>query len=205
MIGRIRGTLLTKQPPELLVEVAGVGYELQAPMSTFYQLPEIGTEVILFTHFNVREDAHQLFAFARASERALFRRLIKISGVGPKLALTLLSGMSPDQFIQCVIHQDAASLVRIPGVGKRTAERLLVEMKASITLLQDGSEQLSLPAQTQDISQQARHDAISALIALGYKPQQASRSVNEVYQETLTREELIKAALKAMTGEVVYA
>ena len=129
MIGRIRGTLVEKLPPEVLIDVSGVGYDIQMPMTSLYQLPELGQEVVVYTHFVVREDAQLLFGFADRQERALFRELIKANGVGPKMALTIMSGMSAAQFVQVVNNADVASLVRLPGVGKKTAERLLVEMK----------------------------------------------------------------------------
>ena len=129
MIGRIRGILLEKQPPEVLIEASGVGYEVQMPMTSFYQLPDVGQEAVVYIHFVVREDAQLLFGFADKQERALFRELIKVNGVGPKLALTILSGMSAAQFIQCVSHDDVSGLVKLPGVGKKTAERLVVEMR----------------------------------------------------------------------------
>ena len=129
MIGRIRGTVAQKQPPDILVEVGGVGYELQVPMTTLFQLPELGSEVSLLTHFVVREDAQLLYGFIDERDRGLFRQLIKVSGVGPKLALTILSGMDADSFTRCVHREDVAALVALPGVGKKTAERLLVEMR----------------------------------------------------------------------------
>src|SRR6056297_2410673 len=129
MIGRLRGVIVTRQPPEILVDVAGVGYELQVPMSTFFRLPAVGEEVSLVTHFVVREDAQLLYGFADERDRVLFRSLIRVSGVGPKLALTLLSGMDADSFVRCVQRDDLASLVALPGVGRKTAERLLVEMR----------------------------------------------------------------------------
>jgi holliday junction DNA helicase RuvA len=198
MIGRIRGTLLEKQAPELLVDVNGVGYEIQAPMTTIYKVPAIGGQVELYTHLIVREDAHLLYGFASLQERALFRALIKVNGVGPKLALTILSGMDVEAFVRCVRDNDAAGLVRLPGVGKKTAERLLVEMRDRLRdwhvdglAVSGGSAQL--PARAND------HllDAESALIALGYKPQEATRMVAAVNKEPLTTsEELIRMALK---------
>jgi holliday junction DNA helicase RuvA len=198
MIGRIRGTLLEKQAPELLVDVNGVGYEIQAPMTTIYKVPAIGGQVELYTHLIVREDAHLLYGFASLQERALFRALIKVNGVGPKLALTILSGMDVEAFVRCVRDNDAAGLVRLPGVGKKTAERLLVEMRDRLRdwhvdglAVSGGSAQL--PARAND------HllDAESALIALGYKPQEATRMVAAVNKEpATTSEELIRMALK---------
>ena len=129
MIGRLRGTLLEKQPPEILIEVSGVGYEVNMPMTCFYKLPKEGEEAIVYTHFVVRDDAQLLFGFNNKTERALFRELLKANGVGPKLGLAILSGMSAEQFVACVHNEDATSLVKLPGVGKKTAERLVLEMK----------------------------------------------------------------------------
>ncbi len=198
MIGQIRGTLLEKQAPELLVDVAGVGYEIQAPMTTFYQLPAPGENVVLHTHLIVREDAHLLFGFASREERSLFRALIKVNGVGPKLALAILSGMDVDAFVRCVRDNDTNALVRLPGVGKKTAERLLVEMRDRLrdwhvdgVIVAEGSAQL--PHAKDNLL-----EAESALIALGYKPQEAARMVAAVKIEGASSEELIRAALKSM-------
>jgi Holliday junction DNA helicase RuvA len=198
MIGRIRGKLIEKQAPEILVDVSGVGYEIQAPMTTIYQLPALGENVELFTHLVVREDAHLLFGFASQQDRALFRSLIKVNGVGPKLALTILSGMDVNDFVRCVRDSDTAGLVRLPGVGKKTAERLLIEMRDRLRdwhvdggAVADGS--MQLPARGNDYLLEAE----SALIALGYKPQEATRMIAGVKSEAVTTsEELIRAALK---------
>jgi Holliday junction DNA helicase RuvA len=197
MIGRLHGTLLEKQPPQLLLDVGGVGYEVSAPMTTFYELPETGSQVTLHTHLAVREDAHVLYGFLREQDRLLFRTLIKVSGVGPKLALAILSGMSADEFAGCVQSGDAAALTRLPGVGKKTAERLVIEMKdrlkdwQGVTLTTETAEVGAAPASA------ALKDAISALVSLGYKPQEASRMVSQVEGEGLASEELIRLALKA--------
>jgi holliday junction DNA helicase RuvA len=199
MIGRIRGKLLEKLAPELLVDVNGVGYEIQAPMTTIYQLPALGETVELFTHLVVREDAHLLFGFASLRDRALFRALIKVNGVGPKLALTILSGMDAQDFVRCVRDNDGAGLVRLPGVGKKTAERLLIEMRDRLRdwpidglAVSEGTAQLPMRGNDQ------LFDAESALISLGYKPQEATRMVAAVNKKdaTLSSEELIRAALK---------
>ncbi len=198
MIGRLRGTLAQKQPPLLLVDVNGIGYEVEAPMSTFYQLPALGETVVLHTHLVVREDAHLLFGFASESERRLFRTLIKVNGVGAKLALTILSGISADEFARSVQDNDTAALVRLPGVGKKTAERLIVEMRDRLA---DWEGPAVLPgvapaqAAVTPAADEVR-DAISALIALGYKPPEASRLVSKVETEGLSSEEIIRAALK---------
>jgi len=198
MIGRLRGTLAQKQPPQLLVDVGGVGYEVEAPMSTFYQLPALGETVVLHTHLVVREDAHLLFGFASESERRLFRTLIKVNGVGAKLALTILSGISADEFARCVQDNDTAALVRLPGVGKKTAERLIVEMRDRLT---DWEGEVVLPGAAPAESSAApvrdeTRDAISALVSLGYKPPEASRLVSKVETEGLSSEEIIRAALR---------
>lgn len=205
MIGRIRGLIIDKQPPEILIEAGGIGYEVQLPMTSFYQLPETGQEATVYTHFVVREDAQLLFGFADRQERALFRELIKANGVGPKLALTILSGMSASQFMQCVSHEDVTSLVKLPGVGKKTAERLVVEMRDKLQKLlasQTSSDAASVAPQpienTLITVNDAKEEAVSALQALGYKPAQASKAVNAVYQEDLSSEELIREALRSM-------
>ncbi|MCX4028730.1 Holliday junction branch migration protein RuvA [Endozoicomonas sp. SM1973] len=199
MIGRIKGVLLEKQPPHLLIDVQGVAYEVDAPMTTFYQLPETGQTVVLYTHFVVREDAQQLYGFAAKQERELFRVLIKVNGVGPKLALTILSGMSSDSFVRTVQDNDVASLVKLPGVGKKTAERLLVEMRDKLTSWLPIDADLTVNI-TQQITSPESHldDAISALVALGYKPQQATKAIKALPDQQLPSEELIRQALKAM-------
>lgn len=199
MIGRIRGVLLEKQAPELLVDVNGVGYEIQAPMTTIYQLPAPGEMVELFTHLIVREDAHLLYGFASGRDRTLFRALIKVNGVGPKLALTILSGMDVDEFVRRVRDNDAAGLVRLPGVGKKTAERLLVEMRDRLGDWQvDGLAVAGGAAQLPAAGNSHLLDAESALIALGYKPQEAARMIAAVDKDSVTTsEELIRLALKS--------
>ncbi len=196
MIGQLRGTLLEKQPPQLLLDVNGVGYEIDAPMSTFYRLPEIGQTVTLLTHFVVREDAHHLYGFFSQEERSLFRTLLKVNGVGPRLALTILSSVNPDEFAHCVVNNDTASLVRLPGVGKKTAERLIIEMRDKL-----GAWQPQTPIELKTgIDRGARNqtiqDAVSALISLGYKPQEASRAVSKVDDGVLSSENIIRKALK---------
>lgn len=191
MIGRLQGILLNKKPPQLLINVNGIGYEVEAPMSTFYYLPDVNQEVVLYTHFVVREDAQALYGFYSESERQLFRYLIKISGVGPKLALTLLSGISPDDFVRCVMQEDATSLTRLPGVGKKTAERLLVEMRDKLKDWQLNDEHEQKPA----MASKASDEAVTALIALGYKPTEASKLISRVAKTSMTVEDMIKAAL----------
>lgn len=198
MIGRLRGIIAEKQPPWLLLEVHGVGYELEAPMSTFYQLPETGQPVLLHTHLVVREDAHLLFGFATEDERRLFRTLIKVNGVGARMALAILSGISADDFARCVQDGDTASLVRLPGIGKKTAERLIVEMRDR--LADWGNQPSHVPltpsGPTTPPLEDAVRDALSALIALGYKPPEASRLIAKVETDGLGSEAIIRAALK---------
>ena len=198
MIGRIKGKLLSKQPPQLLVDVHGVGYELEAPMSTFYQLPVVGEEVVLHTHMVVREDAQLLYAFASIGERQLFRDLIRINGVGPKLGLTILSGISASDFVRAVQEGDAAALTGLPGVGKKTAERLIVELRDKLgegfVPAGDGSA-AAAPASPANRPNPVS-DAVSALTALGYKAQEASRMVRAVDAAGLETEAIIRAALQ---------
>ncbi len=198
MIGRLKGTLLEKQAPRLLLDVNGVCYEIDAPMTTFYELPAVGSAVILHTHFVVREDAQLLYGFLRESDRSLFRTLIKISGVGPKLALAILSGMSADEFVGCVQGGDSAALTRVPGVGKKTAERLVVEMRDRVKDWQGVSLSPDAVSTAGEPAADALKDAISALVALGYKPQEASRMVNAVESEGLASEDVIRLALRAV-------
>ncbi|MDX1453946.1 MAG: Holliday junction branch migration protein RuvA [Gammaproteobacteria bacterium] len=192
MIGFLRGTLLLKQPPLLLVDVQGVGYEVEAPMSTFYELPDTGNEITLQTHLVVRDDAHLLFGFATSGERALFRELIKVSGVGARVALTILSGASVDQFSRAVHEGDAASLTRLPGIGKKTAERLIIEMRDK---LDKGSFEASIGSS--GAAPQPVDEAMDALVALGYKPAEAQRMLKAVAADDLGSEELIRLALQA--------
>lgn len=197
MIGQIRGIILEKQPPQLILEVQGIGYEVDAPMNTFYQLPDVGTEVTLFTHFIVREDAHLLFGFYTRDERALFRTLLKVNGVGPRLALTILSSIAAEEFVQCVLNNDAASLVRLPGVGKKTAERLIIEMRDKLAdwCQSPVASDFSL-TKTNPTRHQILQDAISALISLGYKNQEANRMVTKIDDGAANSEELIRKALR---------
>jgi len=200
MIGRIRGILVEKTAPELLVDVQGVGYEIDAPLSTFFHLPEIGQEVTLHTHLNVREDAHTLYGFYSFAERKLFRLLIKVSGIGAKLALTILSGATVEEFTLQVQQQDIKALTKIPGIGKKTAERLLIEMRDKIdSLMLEPT--LTGVTGTDDLIVRAAdsvQEAISALVALGYKPPEASQLVQKIDGRTdLSSEELIRKALQS--------
>ncbi|NOI66508.1 Holliday junction branch migration protein RuvA [Vibrio sp. 99-8-1] len=205
MIGRLRGNLIEKQPPELLIEVSGIGYEVQMPMSCFYELPEIGEEAIVYTHFVVREDAQLLYGFNTTKERALFREVIKANGVGPKLGLAILSGMNAAQFVSCVEREDISTLIKLPGVGKKTAERLVVEMKDRLKgwgagdLFTPATDAAPVDSSPQDVvSHNAEDEAVSALIALGYKPQQASKVVSQVIKADMSSEAVIREALKSM-------
>lgn len=202
MIGRIRGVLIEKSPAQALVECSGLGYEVDIPFTTFFHLPDSGEEITLHTHFVVREDAQSLFGFSARIERDLFRLLIKVNGVGPKLALAILSGLDANQFIQCVEAKDVNSLVKLPGVGKKTAERLLIEMADRIGQLEGqfavATEAGSKGALAPVAADSAVEEAESALIALGYKPQEASKVVSKVAEDGMSREDLIRQALKSM-------
>ena len=195
MIGRLRGVLLEKKPPQLLLDVQGVCYEIEAPMSTFYVLPEAGADLVIHTHLIVREDAHLLFGFASLDERRLFRALIKVNGVGAKLALTILSGIESAEFAQCIQLGDVDRLVRLPGIGKKTAERLIVEMRDRLKDWESGPAPLAA-RENAGLARSAEADAISALINLGYKPQEASRMVQAVAAETMSSEAIIREALR---------
>jgi len=199
MIGRIQGKIIGKQPPQLLIDVQGVGYEIDAPMSTFYQLPNLGELVTLHTHLVVREDAQLLYGFASLSERGLFRTLIKINGVGAKLALTILSGMNSNEFVGCVQNNDAAALVRLPGVGKKTAERLIIELRDKLKDLVPsagnvlgGTDMLTSVTASSPLA-----DAVSALVSLGYKEAEASRMVRGIDSKGLSAEDVIRLSLQA--------
>jgi Holliday junction DNA helicase RuvA len=200
MISRLNGILLEKKPPYLLLDVGGVGYEVQASMQTFSQLPEIGTPTLLHTHFIVREDAQLLFGFAHQHERSLFRALLKVNGIGPKSALAILSSMETDKFVHCITEKNAAALQSLPGIGKKTAERL-IEMQDRLADWQthDGEmgELFGEPQGNKKVK--AEQDAVSALISLGFKPQEASRAITKVFAEHLSSEELIRLALKGVT------
>lgn len=208
MIGRLRGTLIEKIAPEILIECQGVGYEVTMPMTSIYALPELGQEATICTHFVVREDAQLLYGFTNNIERKLFRLLIKVNGVGPKLGLAVLSSMSADQFVSCVSHDDLSTIVKIPGVGKKTAERLLIEMRdklkdwqlsatASLEVQAPGT--IEVPLHSIDaMPNNAKGDAINALVSLGYSQVQADKAVKSVFQAESSSEDLIRDALKSM-------
>jgi len=197
MIGSLRGRIAAKSPPQLTVEVGGLGYELEAPLSTFFHLPAVGEEVRLLTHLVVREDAHVLYAFATEEERRLFRSLIKVSGVGPKIALALLSGISVSSFAECVQRQDVAALTRVPGVGRKTAERLIVEMRDRLAAPQTAAG----GGAATDPGASAESEAYGALVALGYRPSEAARLLKTVGPGTHSTEELIRRALQGAARE----
>ena len=191
MIGSLRGRISSKTPPQLTVEVGGVGYDLEAPMSTFFHLPAVGQDVRLLTHFVVREDAQLLFGFATDEERRLFRSLLKVSGIGPKIALALLSGMSVEAFAMCVQNQDVAALVKVPGIGRKTAERMIVELRDKLSASDStpGTSRVPLGASPEA-------EAFGALVALGYKPAEATRLLKAAGPGTHTTEEWIRRALQ---------
>jgi len=192
MIGSIRGRIVSKTPPQLMVEVSGVGYEIEAPMSTFFLLPSVGEEVFLLTHLVVREDAHILYGFGTHDERRLFRSLIKVSGVGPKIALALLSGINVEAFAMCVQNQDIAALTKVPGIGRKTAERLVVEMKDRL----GPSSEVAVSAVARAPGANPEAEAFGALVALGYKPAEATRLLKAAGPGTHSTEELIRRALQ---------
>ncbi len=197
MIGSVRGRIASKSPPHLTVEVGGLGYELEAPMSTFFLLPAVGEEVRLLTHLVVREDAHILYAFGTDDERRLFRSLIKVSGVGPKIALALLSGISVEAFAQCVQNQDIVALTRVPGIGRKTAERLIVEMRDRLAApeMSGGGMSFAAPPASPET------EAFGALVALGYRPIEATRLLKAVGPGTHSTEDLIRRALQGAARE----
>ena len=195
MIGSLRGRIASKTPPQLTVDVGGLGYELEAPMSTFFHLPAVGEEVRLLTHLVVREDAHMLYGFATEDERRLFRSLIKVSGVGPRIALALLSGISVSAFAQCVLNEDISALTRVPGVGRKTAERLIVEMRDRLAAPE------ATPGAPVAAPARAEGEAYGALVALGYRPAEAARLLKAVGPGTHSTEELIRRALQGAARE----
>lgn len=197
MIGRVVGTLVEKTPPELLVDVAGIGYEISASMTTIYELPQVGDQVTLFTHFLVKEDAHTLYGFIHKNERALFRILIKVNGIGPKMALAVLSSMSSEELISNVQESDVDALTRIPGVGKKTAERLIIELRDKLGQAAK-NDLFSTPTVLRQIQADPRQEAEAALISLGYKPQEAAKAIAGVPIDASNSEDVIKAALKGM-------
>lgn len=197
MITHLTGQLVEKKPPIIIIDVNGIGYEIHAPMSTFYSLPDINNRITLLTHLSIREDAHVLFGFFSERERQLFRALIKVNGVGPKLALTILSGMEIDLFIQCIQADDIQSLTKIPGVGKKTAERLMIEMQDSLSKW-NISIQTTFESSLLNNPNQTMEEAIQALIALGFKPNEAKSAITKVHEPHHNHEQLIRLALQKM-------
>ncbi len=197
MIGQLRGKLIYKQAPEIMLDVNGVGYELLASMTTFLDLPELEQETVLFTHFIVREDSQTLYAFSSKNERSLFRTLLKVNGVGPKMALAIVSGMTASEFAQYIRADDVVALTRLPGVGKKTAERLIIEMRDRLPEVDDEESTSSNSSAHSPSQKQIETEAVTALLALGYKPPQASRMVSSISADNLSAEEMIRLALKA--------
>jgi Holliday junction DNA helicase RuvA len=195
MIARLAGILLSKQPPLMVIDVGGVGYEVEAPLPVFYDLPEAGQPVVILTHLSVKEDSHTLYGFAGEAERTLFRQLLKISGIGAKLALTILSGASGDELARYVVERDAAALTRLPGIGKKTAERIIIELRDKLDSLPAGAG-FSVGA-GQAPAGTALGEATNALIALGYKSQEAGRMARQVAQPEMSVEEIIRHALQS--------
>lgn len=194
MIGRLHGVVLEKAPPQLLLDVQGVAYEVEAPMTTFYDLPAVGQAFTLYTHLVVREDAHLLFGFSRPAQRRLFRSLLKVNGIGPRVALAILSGLSDEEFLRCLAQEDVARLTQVPGIGRKTAERLLVELRDKALL-----DSPFVPADKGAIAtSDPTNEAVSALVALGFKPQEATRAVQSVARDGADSEHLIREALKGM-------
>jgi Holliday junction DNA helicase RuvA len=196
VIGFLRGKLAFKAPPLLMLDVNGVGYEVEAPMTTFYNLPTIGAEIMLHTHLVVREDAHILFGFSTEADRSMFRTLIKVNGVGPKLALTILSGQSAEEFHRCIQNNDTQALVRLPGVGKKTAERLIVEMRDRLPDLGDSVDSSVTRVGNVQSANNPKQEAISALCSLGYKPLDAGKMVQNISIEGKSCEDIIRLALQ---------
>ena len=198
MIGRIAGNIILSQPPQLMIDCNGVGYEIEAPLSVFFDLPPVGKPVVLFTHLTIRDDAHLLFGFKSIAQRAMFRELIKVNGVGPKVAIGILSGLSTEEFSACIADEDVAMLTRLPGIGKKTAERLIVEMKDRLEKLpsESGLPDSASGSSTSGGSNQSQ--AIAALEALGFKNTEARKMVKDVSGETV--EDIIREALKKVSG-----
>ena len=195
MIGQVHGKLVYKQPPRLLVDVAGIGYELEAPMTAFYNLPETGSEVCLHTHVVVRDDAHLLYGFTEQRQRDVFRHLLKVNGVGPRVALAILSGLTVEDLVTCVSAADAAMLTRVPGIGRKTAERLIVDLRDRLDGIEgSGSSFVGTRPLTPE------HDAVSALVALGYRQTDAARAIRATASDEAGVEELIRTALASLSG-----
>jgi len=202
MIGRLSGVLLEKQAPFLLLDVQGVGYELQAPMTTFYALPEVGHPAVVYTHLAISDNAHQLFGFAQRSDRDLFRVLIKVNGVGPKTAITILSGLEAAQLARCVHDDNVTALTKVPGIGKKTAERLIIELRDKLAAPHSDHDLLSDSVTPEKAPRHAREEAEGALISLGYKPTEAAKMIATAVRgnESAGAQELIRLALKRIAN-----
>ena len=196
MIARLAGTLIHKQPPLMVIDVAGVGYEVEAPLSVFYDLPELGQAVVILTHLSIKDDSHTLYGFSSDAERTLFRQLLKISGIGAKLALTILSGASGEELARYVTERDSASLTRLPGIGKKTADRIIIELRDKLDLIPFAA--LKAAGGGPVVPTDAVSEAITALNALGYKPQESSSMVRKVAEPEMSVEEIIRHALQSM-------
>ena len=197
MIGRIAGTLVLRQPPQLLVDCNGVGYEIEAPMPVFYDLPQVGEKVVLLIHMVVREDAQLLYGFSSVDQRAMFRELIKVNGVGAKMAVAILSGLSAEDFSLCISNQDVATLTRLPGIGKKTAERLIVEMQDRVGKLGGDPATVTAGDVSNSNAGSDRSQAIAALEALGFKGPEAQRMVKSASGDSV--EEIVREALKMVS------
>ena len=196
MIARLAGTLIHKQPPLIVIDIAGVGYEVEAPLTVFDDLPETGQPVVILTHLAIKDDSHTLYGFSSEAQRTLFRQLLKISGIGAKLALTILSGASGDELARYVADNDTASLTRLPGIGKKTAERIIMELRDKLELIPATGG--SAPGGSAVIAGNASKEASHALSALGYKPQEVSRMVRQAAEPEMSAEEIIRRALQSM-------
>ena len=196
MIARLAGTLIHKQPPLMVIDVAGVGYEVEAPLSVFYDLPELGQSVVILTHLSIKDDSHTLYGFSSEAERTLFRQLLKISGIGAKLALTILSGASGEELARYVAERDSASLTRLPGIGKKTADRIIIELRDKLDLIPFAA--MKATGGGPVVPTDAVSEAITALNALGYKPQESSSMVRKVAEPEMSVEEIIRHALQSM-------
>ncbi len=200
MIGWLRGTLRARQAPWLLLDVGGVGYEIQAPMTTFYDLPTSGSEISLYTHLVVREDSHALYGFAHEAERDIFRALLRVNGVGAKVGLAILSGLDAGALTRCIAEEDTARLTTIPGIGKKTAERLIMELRDRLPA-SSISAGITLPdGDGVAVALEPTAEAVSALVALGFKPPEASRRIRAINEDGLACEELVRRALQAVTA-----
>tara|TARA_R110001592_G_scaffold1001_2_gene5895 strand:- start:6986 stop:7585 length:600 start_codon:yes stop_codon:yes gene_type:complete len=198
MIGKIIGNIEEKTTQSVLVNVQGLCYEIEVPLSTAFSLPDIGSKVSLFTHFVVREDAQLLYGFLKKQDRDMFRVLIKVNGVGPKLGITILSGLDSTALARCVIHDEVSTLVKLPGIGKKTAERLLIELRDKVKNMEVDSSSGERALSDYSMSSSINDEAESALITLGYRPQDAAKAIKNVKTDKQTLEDLIKSALKSM-------